>query len=249
MKRYKPKKYRKKPKKNKLKVLKNKRLWILILTLLLIGIAFYFLTLHSFFQIKKITLSGNEKIKKENVIKIVESNLSSDILFFNTKSIFFVNFAKIEREIKKVLPRVKSITLKRDFPETIKINIKEKVPVGTCCLEDKCFYVNKQGIIFAKSEGVIGFKTNLNSVPELGEKVFDENLVSSLCLIKDKANIEIEKFILEEKITSITSEGWEIYFTQEKNIQDQIDNLNLILDENIHPEEYIDLRFEKIFYK
>jgi len=51
-----------------------------------------------------------------------------------------------------------------------------------------------------------------------------------------------------------TAEGWEIYFNLEENLSWQLTQLYLLLERKISPEErrtlqYIDLRFNKIYYK
>jgi len=75
-------------------------------------------------------------------------------------------------------------------------------------------------------------------------------------ILKNNLKIEIKDLIVisEKRLNVRTREGWEIYFNLEKDIKLQITKLEVLLEQEILIEkrknlEYIDLRFERIFYK
>ena len=64
--------------------------------------------------------------------------------------------------------------------------------------------------------------------------------------------IELAEIVSDRRLNIKTSEGWEIYFNLQEDIDWQLTELALILKEKISPEKrgeikYIDLRFEKVF--
>lgn len=143
-----------------------------------------------------------------------------------------------------------------------------------------CFFLDKNGIIFEKIlqpcplDFVI--KDSKEEELNLGEKIIDEDTLLKIRGISQRVKnynppinkevfgeegqvsnfkISILEFdILEDKLVAKTSEGWEIYFNLNKDIDWQLTELELLLESKISLQErknleYIDLRFSKIFWK
>ena len=67
-------------------------------------------------------------------------------------------------------------------------------------------------------------------------------------------DIKIKEALLisENRLNIKTLEGWEIYFNPKKDLNWQIEEIKILLEQKISPEnrenlEYVDLRFEKIY--
>lgn len=254
MRRYR-KPYRVKKKKS---ILKNRFFWLGILALIVfLGIS-YFLVFSSFFQIKVIEISGNQKISTEELRKMVEDQIVKNLIFYQTKSIFLVNLKKIQNVILEKFPQISQINIKQKFPQTLEIKIEERNPVAIFCQNENCFFIDKEGVVFESNVKNQDFfiikKGNFNSEIKLGDKIIDENLISQILEIESRLKkdfkISINEVLLvsEERVNFKTSEGWEIYFNPKKDINWQLTKLEAVLENEILPEkrknlEYIELRF------
>jgi len=163
-------------------MLKSRFFWLSFLVLIIIGTLFYFLVLSSFFQIKEIKISGNEKVATNDIEKTIFNHLDRKIIFFNTKSILLADLKKADENVLKNFPQIFQTELKRKLFNTLMVNIKERQPVAVFCQacqsrfqqdldgqtdqpspyaegldlgehDDDCFYIDKEGVIFKETLG------------------------------------------------------------------------------------------------
>jgi cell division septal protein FtsQ len=87
-----------------------------------------------FFPIKEILI--------ENNIATNLSEFKSDLNFLTNSSLFFLNKKKILKIISKH-EFIYNIQLKKKYPNTLKINIIEKIPVAIKIIDKKKFYITK----------------------------------------------------------------------------------------------------------
>jgi cell division protein FtsQ len=275
MRRYKPKRKLYKTKKKK-SIFRNRIFWFAFLCLLfLAGISYLFLFFH-FFQVKEIRISGNQKITVDNMESIINNEIGKKFLFLNTDSIFLVNLKKINRILLEKYPLLAQVNLKKEFPNILVVEAKERTPIGVWCRissqffpqtaeehNNKCFSIDENGIAFEeivpKDGLIIKSQVAPNSVA-LGQKVIEESLLKSILEIQKKLTSNLKIWITEfdilssERLNVKTLQGWEIYFNPKENINWQIVELGLVLEKEIPIEkisslEYIDLRFTKVYYK
>jgi len=245
-------------------IFQNRFFWLVLLILISTGFLFYFVIFSSTFQIKEIKITGNQKVAKENIQKIIEEKIKKSFLFLNSKSIFLINSGEINKSLLEKFPEVSEIDLKRKFPDILIVEIKERVPIGIWCQEQDCFYIDKEGIVFEKSPSedklIIrpGFEeTGIFIGKEVLEKNYLEAILEILEKVKENLKIDIKEFVIfkEGRLNAKTSGDWEIYFDIQGDISQQISNLILVLEEKISPEKrrdlkYIDLRFgNRIYFK
>ena len=88
-----------------------------------------------FFPIKKILI--------ENNIATNLSDLKSDLNFLKNKSLFFLNDEKFLSIINKY-DFISNIQLRKNYPNTLKVTITEKIPVATQIIDRKKFYITKE---------------------------------------------------------------------------------------------------------
>ncbi len=248
--------------KKKKPILRNRFFWIFVLISLLSGTAIYFTIFSPTFQVKEIKISGVQKLRAEDLQNTIQRPIEKKIAIFPTKSIFLINLGEIKGTLLKEFARLEKVDLKRILPATLIIQIQERQPVGVWCKESSCFLIDKNGIIFEESsmgDGLVIW-SNKNENVILGQKVLDENLISSILMVKEKlstnSKIEARDFIIvdNERLNVKTGEGWEAYFDPTKNMEWQLTELSLVLEKEIPFEkrgnlEYIDLRFSKVYYK
>jgi hypothetical protein len=293
--------------KRKKTIFKNRYFWITLAGLLILGGLLYFFIFSPVFKIKAVTAEGASLVDKLEIEALAEE-MAKNILFFpsrQTQKLILEEFLPVEEAI-----------IKREFPDKLKIIIKERVPVLLFCQEQElneqkeeeqekqeerekrpkektCFLTDKNGLAFfylGGEEEKQDFELLVRGLPfvvqdkeekTLGEKVLESETVAFIFkldkTIKDYPRIKIKNFSVDlPKITIKTEQGWEIYFSQDKDLKTQKEDLILVLEKEIFIQEqdeisnvqffavgiqsetqapedidldYIDLRFDQLLYK
>lgn len=155
------------------------------LVIVLIGGGIYFL-LSPFFNIKTITIVGNEKITQETI-----NSLSGIELEQNT---FKISKSKVEQNIK-TNSYIDSVKVKRQLPDGIEIQVVERKTAYMLTLGNAYVYMNKQGYLLEISQEklefpiITGILTTEDQIQE-GNRLCTEDLqkLSSVIQIMDSAN-------------------------------------------------------------
>ncbi len=246
----------------KRQILKSRFFWLPILFLIISGGIFYFFVLSDFFQIKKIIITGEQKVSSQNIKSVVESELGGKILFFGAKNIFLVNSNKIRENVLKKFPQIEEVEIRRGFPDTLNLVVAERKEIGIFCRDINCFLLDHKGVIFepASSESpLLKFQNQvLAEELDLGKKVIDKGIMDSISEIGSKLREDLKILLKEvsimssERVNVKTADGWEVYFNPKKDLDWQIKELAAILENRIPLEKrknlkYIDLRFDKVY--
>lgn len=247
-----------KPRRKKLR-LGGRFFWLFVLALIVLGAVFYLFLFSPIFQLKEIRISGNQKVRVEDIQEVVSQKSEKRIVFFATRSIFLIKPGEIEKGILEGFPQISQAKLKKKLPGEIVVQIEERKPVGIWCREE-CFYLDEEGVIFEKSgeEGMVINSRLGDSQGSLGERAIEKKFMDAALKIKKnlKENSQVDvgevSIVSEERLNIKAADGWEAYFDLSEDLDWQLEELELILKEKIPPEkrgelEYIDLRFEKIY--
>ena len=189
---------------------RNKRIKLIVKVILLIavllGIIIY-LMLSPIFNIKNITVEGNEQISSEQIISL--STIQKDMNLFKVSNKDTI--AKIKEN-----PYVKTVQIHRVWPDTIQINITERV--ATFMLEhgSSYAYMDNQGYILEISatpkDGlakIAGFSTaEENIVP--GNRLVEEDLNKLNTVLRIMS--EAKKNEIDSLITTINIEDENNYY-------------------------------------
>lgn len=255
------KRYRVKKKKS---ILRNRFFWISLFILILIGGLLYLLFFSSFFQIKEIEISGNEKVLTVDLQNTIYSSATRNFLVFSTKSIFLFPSNQIKEELSEKFPQIDQFILKRKLPDSLVLEIQERRATAVFCKETDCFFIDEKGILFEEileevPLELIIIKSEIEKSINLGEEIIREENLQRILKIRTKIEknlkIDIKEVILSfEKLTVLIGEGWEIYFDISGDIEWQLIELSLVLEKQIPLEkrgelEYIDLKFTKVYFK
>lgn len=231
-------------KKNK-PILGSRFLWLGILIAVIIGGTLYFLFFSGIFQIKKISITGADAVREENIKA-----------FFTQKNIFLIDTQKIEKEILDNFPQIATAQIHRGFPDALSVAMAERLAVAVWCKEDKCFLMDNEAVIFTEASSTIDGLIKISGSKEM----LDKEKISQILEIQEKLkeNLQVtttRAFIVsEERLNIKTSESWEIYFNLKGDLNWQLQELGLVLEKQITPAkrknlEYIDLRFSRVYYK
>ncbi len=131
---------------------KKRYLLKLFLCLLVIGAVLFIMSL-SYFDIKTITVTGNDTISQEEAI--------SDAGVKEGDNIFFLNKRKISKNLHKKSALYGDIKIDRKLPNTLLIDIKERIPAMTLPYGDKYVVLDEEGV-------VLGLSTKTPKVTEIG---------------------------------------------------------------------------------
>ncbi|PIS34693.1 MAG: hypothetical protein COT37_01280 [Parcubacteria group bacterium CG08_land_8_20_14_0_20_43_9] len=246
-------------------IFRSRFFWCFVLAAV-IGAGFvYFFVFSPVFQLKDIKVSGASYVSASEVENLIIGQSERNILFFPTKSIIVFNSRKAEAMILENFLPVERAQIKRQFFNKLAVILTERKTEAAACFAEDCFLTDASGIVFrsADREEVFPNKPRLilDNLPELGAVVISgENLVfvSDIFGRLKQRNILIEEFaVMESKIGAKISEGGlVVYFSTQKDSELQVQDLILVLEDQSSPdaghqraEEYIDLRFDKIFLK
>jgi cell division septal protein FtsQ len=248
--------------------------WSLLIVVIMCGGIYLFLFLPNF-QINQIFVSGASKIE-ENIIEdmgwqcVTKNFIKMGDWSVSSKSIFLVNAEEIKNKILNSDAVIENVIVEKKWPDKIDIKIKERDRVAVFCQDERCFYIDANGIIFDELPGkpedsfIVRQKQNgETSSLSLGSSVIRGGLITSIYQIEKKLKNNFQINLKEALISTptrldvTTGEGWQIFFdiNQDADISNQLTKLDLLLKQEINSErrqtlEYIDLRFEaRAYYK
>ncbi len=239
-------------------IFRNRFFWFFIAGIIILCGFFYLFIFSPVFQIRTIIVQGAHFIDAVKIKQEAERIAERNILFFPTKSIFLLNKKEVKDFVLENFFPAKQVIVKKKLLHQLLIKIQEREAKAVCCVEEECFLVDEQGFAFqpisqeARTEEMplIYFENQIS--PK--DKVLDEEILGLISLtyikLKQEDNMVIQEFkVFPSKFEAKTADGWTIHFSSDKDIDRQIEDLFLLLKDGISPIEYVDLTFEKIFYK
>lgn len=257
-------------------ILRRPVFWLILLIFLLIFTVCYFLVLYPGFQIKDITVFGNQKVLSKDIESLVSNNINNKILSIfgwtlTSKSIFITSSGQLKEDLLDRFPTIGGARVSKKFPQTLLIQVDERVPVAVFCPSlDKtvegqggeCYLVDENGTTFeasySKEQDMPVVRQEItNGRVFVGERVVQQNIMDLFLraekLLKDNFQINISEVIVTSpiRLNIKTSESWQIYFNldQDHDSESQLAKLNILLAGEISTESrnnlrYIDLRPE-----
>ena len=261
-------KFKKISKEERIKRLKILFFFIAILVCLL-SIS-WLIFLSPFFEIKTISIvSENIYVTSENVAEIMSRittfGLSNNILLLSNK--------RLNSELAAAFPSITDIIVAKKLFHTVTIDFNRRIQIGIWCHPmggqpqvDNCYYVDKDGIIFAKTQIIQGnlilkIEDQSKNNVSLGDRVLNNDQMNFILAFNNKIaennKFKILKFKIKPnssvELEAITDKNWSIYLDEKQNPTEAVNNLLSILEEaikNIENLEYIDLRIlNRVFYK
>lgn len=240
---------------------KKKMFWLFVLVFLIIDGLFYVFVFSQIFQIKEIKISGSNVVANEILEKIVASGIEKKVIL-PTKAIFLADLSNVEKEILNKFPEIKRAQIKREFPNTLILTVEARDSFMVFCQDkENCFKVDEEGVVFEQGREANEFFVFVPGKQIiLGEQVMAGEYLQSIKEIQASLNqdlkIETKEFwLLGDRLTVKTNDGYEIYFDLKADVLGQVFNLSQVLKEKIPPEQrgnlkYIDLRFgNRVYFK
>lgn len=104
----------------------------------LLAVGLFMFTKSDFFMVQEVRIQGLDNVAEEEIVKLLGTVKGQNILLTDTKSL---------AERVKLHPLVEVTIVKKELPETLVINIQERVPVALILDEDSVVEIDKQGTI------------------------------------------------------------------------------------------------------
>lgn len=246
-------------------VSKAKNALITMAVLAIIGGLIYLIGFSRVFDVKswEITEDGTKVTNDESLNTMMKKQKNLNLIFLNE--------AKLVNEIKSIHPEVKKITVKKIFPQKIKVEIEKYPVVGNVVNVvqgiQKKFLVDSQG--FLADENVENpelpyLKIYTNEAFTAGTNAIDKDkltyILDAMTLFQEKFTMKVvntEYHVREREVHLQTEKNFMVWIDMEKDLNTQLEKLKKALPKlNIYntPLEYIDLRISgtdngKVIYK
>jgi cell division septal protein FtsQ len=242
---------------------------ILLVTLtVLVGGLLLFIFFSPVFVIRNIVVLGNHHLTSSEVRETTDTVLrENSSLILPVGHIFFLNKDDLTYDLKEKLPLVESVKFDRNFPDTLKVRIRERTPAFIWKAGEDFYYIDPNGYAYlklnsqeAESSNLIILQDQAKIKVEIGQKVVTASFVDFinelLVSFTPKTKVQIGKIILPlttMEIRVLTKEGWQAYFDTTRPANTQLKHLVSALKQVTKPRdqlEYIDLRLkDRIFYR
>lgn len=224
----------------------KRKIFILFLILLITLGLIWFLFYSPFFKIKNIIIEEAQ----------ANEQLTLEVEHFKGKNIFLFSLKSEEQNLILKQPEIKSISIWKGLPDTLKLKLKLREKVLVWQTLDKFYLVDEQGIAF-KERGPISEGENVLLITDsrlipvkLGNQIlapafvqFVEKLGSDF---PAQTSIKLNSLEIEEttfQVTAKTSEGFKVYFDTTRPLEPQLLALKKVLAEHRQEvKEYIDVR-------
>ena len=163
-----PRLHKKLIKKRALQISKIIGLLLVIYAAFFIALRFKKFIVHSnYFCINNVIVNNDKFL--DNVVILKEINN------IKGENIFTLDINKLESDYE-ALPDVKTTVIERSFPNTILVNITERIPIGQISYGRNIYGIDEDGVIIKLNESrglpeIIGLKINNPEVSELIKKI------------------------------------------------------------------------------
>ncbi len=125
----------------------NKVLWLVMLSLVLVG-ALILGAYTIFFPVKTITVEGNNQYTDEEIIKACGVNKGNSLLALNPE--------EIEYSVRSACPYIHQVTVERKLPAQLILTVKEGTPVLSFYQNKQYFLVNNKYELMEENEEPMG---------------------------------------------------------------------------------------------
>ncbi|MBI4715441.1 MAG: FtsQ-type POTRA domain-containing protein [Nitrospirae bacterium] len=103
-----------------------------------------FLTTSPWFQIRTVEVVGEHALREEEIRSLVGISPGAGL--------FGVDLREAAGRIKKH-PWVREVTVRREFPHTLRIVVRERVPVAHVNQKDRFYLADREGIVMGEARG------------------------------------------------------------------------------------------------
>ncbi len=244
-------------------------LWVLFL-----GTGVYLVLFSPYLALEEPKISGLEQIGREEFsFRVHELLAETSLKVLARNRYFLVRAKKMEEELRKEYPLIKTMRVETVFPNQLTIMVEERDSVLLWCSGERCLHILEDGTAVSLTEAYEREENRSRTVIVrdmsgqelmLGGQALEATLVSFPLsirqLLEERFGITLEKEMtlasrFANELRVKTTGGWEIFFGTRVPLETSFQALGLLFQKEI-PEnrrgdlEYIDLRTEnRVFYR
>ncbi|MFQ5443134.1 MAG: cell division protein FtsQ/DivIB [Nitrospinales bacterium] len=210
-----------------------------------------YLTTAPYFSVKQVEINGNSVLETSDVMALAGTLRGSNI--------FKLDLDEVKRRLDSH-PRVLETRVERTLPESVRINIQERIPFARIKM-DRVYTMDKFGVLLAEAED----GTALDHLPlvtgmtakkvRLGENLASENLIRALQVMHYlnlldlfwENSINQVEIINNHRAVFATQNGETKIFMDLNHADENFSNLKLIhelIADKFNSIEHIDLSFK-----
>lgn len=254
--------------------LKFSRVLFYALFLIFAAVLIFVIFFSSYLEITNVYIQGTEELSDEKIKQSAWSFLGGKYFgVFPKKNLLMMGPGGMEKELEDDFKKISSVEVKKIFPNSIIVSVRERQALLIWCSGENCFLADEKGTAYAPADfgsSEVG-ENNLIIIHDqsradvaMKQVIFKSEFGNFLVGFREKArdslgiqvgsDFETPKAISGD-FTGISEEGWKIDLNAEIGEEKEINMLKIVLDKNIPKEkrkdlEYVDLRTEgKVYYK
>lgn len=221
---------------------------LLLLIIVILGGLIYLFFYSSVFKIKNIIL---ENAQNQSVSRYLEK--------YQGKNIILLNASQVKTDIYTNFPELENLKIIRGLPDTLKVQLEERLSRIVWQTQDKNYLVDGLGRIYQETEELTELpkvKDNKNIAVEINQVVASQNFIDFISQLysqfSQSCGFNITRFEVNEtifQVNALTDQGWQVIFDVTRKADSQLADLNLFLAGHKNEiEKYIDLRVEGRVY-
>ncbi len=262
----------------KRKVFVLKILFFVGLTIVFVGLIFYLVFFSSFFKISQVNVNGLDKVSKDEFNGQFNKRLNSKWigLLKHQGNVAFFNSDAFRAEILAVFPEIKDVSVKKELPHTLNIDITERVTTGIWCFVSQnlgefaelatpsssgCKYFDEEGNVWGEAVRSVGFLILVVDDLRQNAEEINTDLLSDIIFISKRLkeiDVFTDKFTVPDEFigdfSAFTSSGYELLFSTDSDMGEQLEVLKIFLaekrDEPGFSPQSIDLRINgRVYFK
>ncbi|MDD4738034.1 MAG: FtsQ-type POTRA domain-containing protein [Candidatus Pacebacteria bacterium] len=208
------------------------------------------------FQIDNLVISGNTNLSTEEIERIANEKMKTSFsvmgMDFVTESIFLSLGGKIN-QIKEAMPEIERISIKKNFPSGLSLEIVEKTPFALWKYNNEEFLVDKNGSFIRYIEKDDDIAELIQIKQEDSTDLDKKELINNILIISSKLSKEeisvLSYNIFNDRLKVDTTNNFFILLDLRQDLSWQIEKLIAVLDRNDQIRrgenvKYIDLRFD-----
>lgn len=195
------------------------------------------------FNIKKIIVSGNKSVVAGKVIEACNIGENDNIISFST--------AKLRQKLLKN-PWVKEVSVTRALPDTLRVQIIERVPVAIISHGSKFYLVDDDFFIISELQYADGAKVpTITDLPveriSVGDRLMDESLKNAIDCLKSMDSSLAKTITLlsassVDKLSLYNKDNIEILYGEANQVDEKNKVIKTILSKQGKQVVFIDIR-------
>lgn len=221
------------------------------------------------FRVETPVIEGTQRVDAALVEAAASQVLDgSRWLVLPNRALLAAPTGELERVAASVSGSIESVTVRKELPSTLKLEIHERQPLAIWSAAGDFFFVDSRGVAYEQIERSESRDVSLPVIVDErsaatveGDRVTTEASLTFVASVYDEltrgGGIGVNFFVAPSRLAPdlilVTSEGWKVYLATETDAHTQVLTLQTVLKEQVKDRrnlEYIDLRVPgRVFVK